>query len=167
DGTPMVLASATRLRAVFPDVLVVLRPGDGALGERLQMLDCRVVINPEAEAGLGNSLATGVRASADAAGWLVALADMPYIANASYQAVRARLLAGASLVVPVVGGQRGHPVGFSRDWQAELSRLDGDVGARHILRDHPDRLELLAVDDPGILADVDRPNDLDRNGALS
>lgn len=161
DGTPMVLASASRLRAACPDVLAVLRPDDAVLGERLQELGCRVVLNPDAEAGLGSSLAVGVRASADAAGWLVALADMPFIASASHRAVCESLLAGASLVVPTHGGQRGHPVGFSREWQGELSRLDGDVGARHILRDHPERVEVLAVDDPGILADVDRPEDLE------
>lgn len=164
DGTPMVLASAMRLQAACPDVLAVLRPDDAALSERLQELGCRVVVNAQAEAGLGSSLAAGVRASADAAGWLVALADMPFIASASHRAVHDRLLAGASLVVPAYGGQRGHPVGFSREWLAELSGLDGDVGARHILREHPDRVEVLAVDDPGILADVDRPDDLQRSG---
>ncbi|HLO63834.1 MAG TPA: nucleotidyltransferase family protein [Azonexus sp.] len=166
DGTPLVLASASRLRGACSDVLAVLRPDDAALGERLQELGCRVVVNPDAEAGLGSSLAAGVRASADAAGWLVALADMPFIASASHQAVQERLLAGASVVVPTHDGQRGHPVGFSREWLGELSRLDGDVGARHILREHADRVEVLAVDDSGILADVDRPDDLDRSGKL-
>lgn len=165
DGTPMVLASAARLRAACPDVLAVLRPDDEALGERLRDLGCRVVVNPQAEAGLGSSLAAGVRASPDAAGWLVALADMPFIASASHGAVLERLQAGASLVVPAYGGQRGHPVGFARDWYAELSRLDGDVGARHILREHADRLEVLKLDDAGILADVDRPDDLRLGGS--
>jgi molybdenum cofactor cytidylyltransferase len=167
DGTPMALTSAIRLRAACPDVLAVLRPDDEALSERLQELGCRVVVNPDAEAGLGSSLAAGVRAAADAAGWLVALADMPFIASASHRAVRDRLLAGASLVVPAYRGQRGHPVGFAREWLEDLSRLDGDVGARHILRNNPERLELLAVDDAGILADVDRPDDLKLTGSLS
>ena len=160
DGTPMALASAASLRATCDDVLAVLRPDDTVLGERLQELGCRVVVNQQAAAGLGSSLAAGVRASANAAGWLVALADMPFIASTSHQAVCESLLSGASLVVPTHGGQRGHPVGFSREWLGELSRLDGDVGARHILRDHPERVEVLAVDDPGILADVDHPEDL-------
>jgi molybdenum cofactor cytidylyltransferase len=167
DGTPMVLASAIRLRAACPDVLAVLRPDDAALSEHLLALGCRVVVNPQAGAGLGSSLAAGVGASDDAAGWLVALADMPFIASASHRAVHDRLVAGASLVVPVYRGQRGHPVGFSRDWLAELSCLEGDVGARHILREHPDRLEILELDDPGILADVDRPDDLGGDSALA
>ncbi len=166
DGTPMALASAARLRAACSDVLAVLRPDDAVLGERLQELGCRVAVNPQAAAGLGSSLAAGVQASADAAGWLVALADMPFIASASHRAVHDRLLAGAALVVPAYRGQRGHPVGFSRDWLAELSKLDGDVGARHILREHADRLEILELDDAGILADVDAPSDLERSRSL-
>jgi molybdenum cofactor cytidylyltransferase len=43
----------------------------------------------------------------------------------------------------------------------ELQALGGDQGARTLLAAHGAELELIAVDDPGVLRDVDTPADLD------
>lgn len=55
-------------------------------------------------------------------------------------------------------GRRGHPVAFGRSLWGELAALRGDVGARELLRRH--RVAAVAVDDPGVAADVDTPGDL-------
>lgn len=109
---------------------------------------------------MGNSLATGVIASPEAAGWVVALGDMPFILTSSHQSVVASLRAGARLAAPVFDGKRGHPVGFSEHWFDQLSRLTGDQGGRHILESHREALCLCSVDDAGVLRDIDRPDDL-------
>ena len=160
DGTPLVLAAARRLRAGCDEVLAVLRPGDAALAALLTAADCRVIYCAEAEQGMGHSLAAGVRASPAAAGWLIALADMPAIAPASHGAVAAALCRGASIAVPTFAGRRGHPVGFAARWRAELETLQGDQGARRLLQGAPSEIALVALDDPGILADIDTPADL-------
>ena len=49
---------------------------------------------------MGHTLAAGVAAAPDAAGWLIALADMPYIDPATYQAVIEALQTGASVAQP-------------------------------------------------------------------
>jgi len=160
DGTPLALAAARSLRAGCDEVLAVLRPGDAALAALLIAADCRVIYCAEAELGMGHSLAAGVRASPQAAGWLIALADMPAIAPASHAAVAAALRRGASIAVPTFTGRRGHPVGFSERWRDELEALQGDQGARRLLQVAPSEIELVTLDDPGILADIDTPADL-------
>jgi molybdenum cofactor cytidylyltransferase len=75
------------------------------------------------------------------------------------------LLDGASLAAPVYRGRRGHPVGFGCEWGERLAGLEGDVGARAILSRNADRLTLIECDDPGVLADVDRREDLLAMGA--
>jgi molybdenum cofactor cytidylyltransferase len=90
----------------------------------------------------------------------VALADMPFIQPASHRAVVAALRAGASLAAPQCQGRRGHPVGFDRRWRDPLSVLQGDQGGRDILSAHREQLVLCPVDDPGVLLDIDRPQDL-------
>src|SRR5690606_30831805 len=105
-------------------------------------------------------LAAGVRAAPEAAGWIVALGDMPFIETNSHQAVATHLQAGASLVATQYRGQRGHPVGFSNRWFAGLSALTGDQGARTILAQHSHHVFLCTVEDPGVLRDIDRPVDL-------
>lgn len=160
DGTPVAAAAAHRLLASVPRVVAVVRPGAEALAHVLNDAGCDVVFSTDAVRGMGASLAAGVRASGDAEGWIVALADMPWIAPSTIEAIARRLDAGASIVVPVHRGQRGHPVGFGAAHGAALAALDGDVGARSLLAS-PDVMAI-EVDDAGILADIDTHADLRR-----
>jgi molybdenum cofactor cytidylyltransferase len=83
---------------------------------------------------------------------------MPRIAVSTVEAVARTLDGGASIVVPFYQGQRGHPVGFGSEHRDALIGLDGDTGARALLSTH--QVARLDVDDPGILRDVDTPEDL-------
>ncbi|HXE38680.1 MAG TPA: nucleotidyltransferase family protein [Azonexus sp.] len=163
DGTPLAVAAARNLRPACDRVIAILRPDSDFLAGLLTAAGCETVICPEAESGMGHSLAAGVKASPQAAGWLVALADMPFIAPASHQAVASGLSAGASLVACEYQGRRGHPVGFAGHWFAQLAALSGDQGGKPILEAHRQDLILCPVDDPGVLRDIDRPADLYSN----
>lgn len=157
DGTPMALAAARRLAAACERSLVVVRPGDTALARLFTEAGLETVVCQKAEQGMGHSLAAGVAATPDAAGWLVALADMPYIQPASYRAVRQALQDGATLARPVHGGRPGHPVGFAAEHLGALLALTGDQGGRAIIDADPAALWACPVDDPGVLQDVDLP----------
>jgi molybdenum cofactor cytidylyltransferase len=159
-GTSVACAAARRLRSSVPTVLAVVRPGDETLAQALNGAGCDVVFAPDAARGMGASLATAVRASLDAQGWIVALADMPWIEPATISAIARRLDKGASIVVPCYRGMRGHPVGFGAMHGDALAALDGDAGARALIVAASDTVTTLDVDDPGILADVDTPDDL-------
>ena len=160
DGTPVARAAAHQLLRVVPHVIAVVRPGAEALAHVLNQAGCDVAFALEAERGMGASLAAGVRATCDAEGWIVALADMPWIAPSTIDAVARTLDEGASIVVPVYRGQRGHPVGFRVDHREALAALDGDVGARSLLMSQA--VTRVEVDDAGILRDVDTHEDLGR-----
>lgn len=141
-------------------VLAVVRPGNQVLVERLQAEGANVTVCSEAEQGMGISLAFGVNASPEAFAWLVALADMPWIDPSSIRKVADALCSGALIAAPVWQGQRGHPVGFSRILRSELMDLNGDTGAKSVLQSHKKQLHLIECDDPGILMDIDHPDDL-------
>lgn len=160
DGTPLGVAAARSLCAAVPEVVAVVHPADRELARQLVATGARLVECAEAEAGMGVSLAAGVNATAEADGWVIALADMPYISVDSIGALVRALADGAALVAPRYHGQRGHPVGFSSEFGPVLRALQGDRGARNLLARHADRLQCLEVDDPGILRDVDTPADL-------
>jgi len=162
DGTPVGVASASALLQAVPNAIAVVRPGDYALIEAFSAIGLPVVENPLADAGMGSSLTAGVCATSGAAGWLIALADMPWLQPATITELANRLNNGASIVAPVYKGQRGHPVGFSSRWRNELQALSSDWGARDLLANYPDELELLNTEDAGVLQDVDHPQDLDR-----
>jgi molybdenum cofactor cytidylyltransferase len=138
----------------------VVRPGDQTLIAAFSELGLKVVENSLADEGMGTSLAAGVSAASDAAGWVVALADMPWLQPATITALADRLNRGCSMVAPVYAGRRGHPVGFSSRWQQQLRGLSGDKGARDLLANYPDELDLLITEDAGVLKDIDYLKDL-------
>jgi molybdenum cofactor cytidylyltransferase len=110
-------------------------------------------------AGMGDSIAAAVRATRDAAGWLVLPGDLPLVRPASLRAV-AQALLGASLVLPFYAGTRGHPVGFAKEHGAALAGLQGTEGAAAIVRQA--KTVRLDLDDPGIVTDIDTVADLVR-----
>jgi molybdenum cofactor cytidylyltransferase len=87
EGDLVAVRACRALLAGTDAVLAVVRPGNGELAARLQAEGAEVRICAEAEQGMGASLAFGVRACPEAAGWLVALADMPWIAPATIRQV--------------------------------------------------------------------------------
>jgi molybdenum cofactor cytidylyltransferase len=157
DGTPMALASARHLAAVCSRTMVVIRPEDTVLAGFLAAEQLETVVCATAGQGMGHSLSCAIAASAHADGWLVALADMPFIQPASYRRVIEALNNGAALARPSYDGQMGHPVGFAATHAAELLALTGDRGGRSILNAYPAALVVCPVNDPGVLKDVDRP----------
>jgi molybdenum cofactor cytidylyltransferase len=159
-GEPIGVVALRHLRSAVADVIAVVRPDDHALAAELGANGARVVRCANAGDGMGASLACGVRASAHAQGWIVALADMPWIRADTIARVAAALAHGAPLAAPFHGGQRGHPVGFARDCYDALAALTGDEGAKTVVAARADDLVRIDTDDGGILRDVDAPADL-------
>ena len=164
DNTPMLLVSAQKLASVLPGSIVVISRELIPFTEQLEQLGLRVVVNEHAERGMGSSIACGVRASQDAPGWLIALADMPYLKTETIALLADKLGSGADIVAPVIENRRGHPVGFNQRYRNELLALDDDVGARHVIAKHKNELELVPTDDTGVTVDVDEMTDIVRAG---
>ena len=160
DGTPIAVAAAQRLLIACPYSISVLRPEQVELQRLLSNLGIEVRLDALAAGGMGNSLAAAVRASREAAGWLVALADMPFIKPSTLRSLVDALDNGAVLAAPVYRGRRGHPVAFGRRFLGELASLQGDTGARQILARDAGSMKVVEVDDPGIQSDIDHPDDL-------
>ena len=91
-----------------------------------------------------------------------ALGDMPWVPVEAVARVHAELLKVSTqelhAVAPYFQVNRGHPVGLTRAWAGSLIALQGDVGAKHLLRG----AKMIAIDWPSadVLQDVDVPEDL-------
>jgi len=161
-GTPIGVAAAKHLLEALPESIAVVRPRAQKLGKLLRDAGCNTVVCKNASEGMGTSLAAGVRATSDAKGWVVALADMPFIRPDTIRIVAKALQDGVAIAAPSFEGKRGHPVGFARRFYDELSSLHGDDGARQFLKQHPELTKLFEVDDPGVVRDIDKLSDLER-----
>lgn len=165
DGIPLLLHSVRRLKAALPQTFVVVDPADGRVSELLSEEGVELVLNPDAAMGMGRSLASGVGSTADAGGWVIALADMPWIQPQTIQAVAEQIDGEHAIVAPCYRGKRGHPVGFGRGYAEALMKLDNDEGARNIVAANRQHLTLLDTNDRGSVADIDCPGDVQGGGA--
>ncbi len=160
SGQSLLATTLARALDHFADVSVVLRPGDDA---QLLGIDTRahLVWAEQAERGMGASLAAGVTAllHTQAQAVAVLLADMPWVAPGTLQAL-CRQASAARIVLPLYQGQRGHPVIFGRAFWPALVQLQGDQGGRQIIQDNPQACVTVAVDDAGVVLDVDVPQAL-------
>ncbi|MDR0205589.1 MAG: NTP transferase domain-containing protein [Delftia acidovorans] len=118
--------------------------------------------------GMGDSLAAAVRATADAPGWLVLPADLPLVSPQTLLKVADALRSGAQAAQPLHEGQWGHPVGFGAACGEALMALRGEKGGAPVLKAlrEAGNVVQVAVDDAGVLTDIDTLDDLARAEAL-
>jgi molybdenum cofactor cytidylyltransferase len=159
-GVPIAVQAARHLKQEISIVFAVLRPGSDELSALLKAEGCEVVVCANADDGMGASLAYAVRAAGAADGYLVALADMPFVRPTSIAAVRDALASGARVAAPYFRTRRGHPVGISGKFRRELEALGADEGARQLLAAHEAEIVKVPVGDPGVIRDIDEPGDL-------
>lgn len=160
DGRPVLRAACEALVGVVDEIVVVCGSRCELAEAILAGLPVRLVACPDAGLGMGASLRHGVSETRPRLGWLVALGDMPFVSPGTHAAVRARLLAGAAIARPVFEGRPGHPVAFSADQRPALLAIGDESGAARLLRDRADQVETVPCEDPGCVADVDRPSDI-------
>ena len=122
----------------------------------------RITIVPVSKPALGmsQSLQAGITASEDAAGWLIGLADMPWVTPPVLIALQQAMATGAKIAAPDYQGGRGQPVGFHADYKKALTALRGDKGARQLLKAAAGQIVAIETEDDGILRDIDSPADL-------
>lgn len=161
DGTTLLNASLKPLRASFEEIWVVLRPDDASADMRL-MGDPRVVQDSATMNGMGHSIAVGMREltqHSKANSVAICLADMPHINPRTLMSL-ATHASPSRIVVPRYAKRIGHPVLFGRSFWPYLCDLNGDRGAKSVMDRFPEAVDLLDVDDPGVLLDVDTVEDL-------
>ena len=160
DGDAIAVTAARNLLGALDEVIAVVRPGDLDLKQKLSLPGVQLVENPRAEEGMSTSIEVAIQASSDADGWIIALADMPWIKSETIASLTKGLQEGASIVVPEYEGQRGNPVGFSSTWKDALCSLSGDKGARDLIMSHASEVIRISVIDDGVLRDVDVAGDV-------
>ncbi len=159
SGMTVAGSSAKNMLSVLPGTLAVISASGNSLVPLLELAGCEISICHNAQDGLASTLVHALRHAPDnCAGWVIALADMPFVKPDSIAAIVQALNDGAGIAVPTFKGARGNPVGFARQYLPQLLALTGDQGARSLLKIFP--VIEVAVNDAGILKDIDLPQDL-------
>jgi molybdenum cofactor cytidylyltransferase len=121
----------------------------------------QVIDTPDWHKGQSFSVAAGLKAlPPDMDGALFLLGDQPLVtAQTLHHLVSAFQTSDHWILAPCFNGQRGNPVLVASPLFDRLIHPAGDAGARVLFREFSHRMHCLEVDDPGVLRDVDTPED--------
>ncbi len=167
-GGPMVAAVVNALLGGgAEEVVLVASPGDEDLQGWARRAGVECVVNPDPSRGMLTSIQAGIAALGGAAELsrqgtilLVSPADLPNLqAETVVLLVRRMLESAAPLALPVYRGQRGHPLAIAPALIPEIDTLDPGVGLKQLRDRHLADLLEVAVEDAGVVQDIDTPED--------
>ncbi|MBD2841080.1 nucleotidyltransferase family protein [Erythrobacter rubeus] len=155
------LAARAIPRELFEAAWVIIGSPEHPCAEQWERTGFAAHVNPDAERGMGTSVACAARLAqaARASGLLIALSDMPLVPAEHFRALAATAEDGGSgcIAASSSGSVRMPPAIFGADHFETLSESDGDGGARTLLSSG------VAIDcPPDWLVDIDTPEDLAR-----
>lgn len=134
DEKPVLWHSANALINALPNSIAVIQPQQTARKELLKALGYSILESTRAEQGMGYAISDAIKATKFAQGWLIALADMPWVTSTLIEKIVASVDQSKSVVAPRYNQKRGQPVAFGAAWFEQLASLEGDVGARELLK---------------------------------
>ncbi len=164
-GKPMVqLVAEAACGAELEQVVVVVGADAEAVAEALRGLPVEIVFNDAWSLGLSTSMRAGISALRDRIqAVLFLLGDQVALTSELLRSlVGCYLTRRAPIVAPAFGGRRANPVLFDRSLFPELLEVEGDEGGRSVIVQHLDQMELVAVEDPYLVLDVDTRDDYER-----
>lgn len=149
--------------SVVRDIVLVVGHHAEEVTGSIDVLGIEVVFNPAYDEGMSTSIKAGLATlRPDVSGVVMVLGDQPLIRPRTIdRLVEAYGSTDCQAVAPSYEGRRGNPILLDLSLRPQIELLQGDVGCREIL-DRLDDVEVVEVDDPGILVDVDTRADLDR-----
>ncbi len=153
------------LTAGVDELIVVLGARAEEIGRALPTHPkLRSVVNTRYFQGQLSSLMVGIGAlSPESEAAVVNLVDHPLVSTETIKAVIESFRAAPlPIVIASYQGKRGHPVLFSSQVYGEILAAPLDQGAKVVVRKDPARVREIPLDDSGILADIDTPEDYKR-----
>jgi molybdenum cofactor cytidylyltransferase len=158
-GTPMVARVVDNVLASHARPVVVVTGHERErVEEALAGRPVLVAHAPDYAEGLSASLRAGLAAlPPDTEGVVICLGDMPLVAGPMID----RLIAafdpeeGRAIVMPTFRGKQGNPMLWAREFLPAMMQITGDVGARHLVGLHADRMVEVEMADDAVLRDFD------------
>jgi molybdenum cofactor cytidylyltransferase len=158
SGKTVFQQTVERIAEAFPELLVVTRPEMVTALQKLAQ-GTSILGFEHADQGMGATLAFAAQQIGDWDGCVVCLGDMPFIEASTYSLI-AELVTVDSIVTPTFDSKMGNPVAFGKNLYTDLEALTGDSGGRRLTSMYPQAVRELRVSDPGILQDIDTPEEL-------
>jgi molybdenum cofactor cytidylyltransferase len=133
----------------------------------------KMVINLHSERGMTSSIKTGVEAaSVKSHGYMICLADMVKLNSEDYTFLAEEFEKAYSrnpscILLPRFNGEKGNPVVFSSKYKSEILHHENPEGCKGIIKQHPDQIVWIDMNNDAVLVDMDTPDDYEKLSRLS
>jgi CTP:molybdopterin cytidylyltransferase MocA len=125
----------------------------------------RLLRNTAPERGQASSVRLGIEAlQSNFDVLLIALSDQPAITTAEVSQLLSAFSqrsAGTEILLPMVQGQRGNPVLFSKQALQSIVAVP-DLSCRAYMDSHPEQVQVWHTDNAAFVCDVDTPQDMQK-----
>jgi len=161
NGIPLINCALNNiLKSHVNEIIIVL----GYQKETIEKLidktsKIKFVFNSNFETGMASSIKKGIKNLSDKSeGFFISLADMPSIKSETYNHL-IKFNKNKKIIIPMFKGQKGNPVFFPSSFEEKLLAIQDDDGAKKMLEINKKEVLKLEINDPGIIKDLDVPND--------
>lgn len=149
----------TVLSSMIEKIIIVTKPDDINLFEIVEKLNMELITNPDYKQGMSTSIKKAlieVNNYKNIDAFFLILGDQPFITPQIINTLISNFTKRKKeIVVPYYHGKRGNPVLFDIEWKEELMNITGDVGGRVLIKNYPDYVKKVCINDDAILFDID------------
>ena len=160
-GIPLIKCALNNILKSHVNEIVIVLGYENETIEKLIDKTSRIkfVFNSNFETGMASSIKKGIEnLSGKTDAFFISLGDMPSINYDTYNQL-IKCNKNKKAIVPMFKGQQGNPVLFPKSFEEKLLSIQGDSGAKKILEINKKEVLYLEINDPGIIRDLDVPND--------
>jgi molybdenum cofactor cytidylyltransferase len=142
-------------------ILVVLGADREKIGDLIKKAPVKTVYNQHYKEGMLSSVRAGLTAlPSGTRAAIFALGDQPLIPPEAFDLLLDSFAASEKgIILPTFRGKRGHPLLVDMKYKDEILGLDDRIGLRGLLQAHPGEILEVPINDPGILKDIDSPDE--------
>ena len=149
------------LNSSVDETIVVVGHRAEEITEAIATKPVKIMLNHNYRQGMSTSIIAGlILVDPKSQAVILALGDQPLVESRTInQLIDAFNSHDKGIAVPTHRGKRGHPIIFDIKYKAELLEMEGDIGGREIIRQHPDDVLEVAVDSESVISDIDTKDD--------
>jgi len=165
DGITFLDSILNKLAEIHCDpIITILGTQAEMICQRTSVNDYQCFLNPHPEFGMVYSLKLAIdRLPAETEGFILTLVDHPLVKLQTYQTIIQLAMKNTDqIIIPEFDGQKGHPVYFGKKYFDFLLDAPQDEGARAIVQQFIKEVNFVKVEDEGIIADIDTPDEYAR-----
>ena len=161
QGVPLIKHSVKNILASSIDKIIIVLGYQNEIVKQLIDQDKKIkfVINKNFSNGMASSIKTGLKhLPENTEAFFICLGDMPAIDKNIFN-ILIKSKGDKEIIVPNYKSEQGNPVLFSKTMKNEIMNIEGDAGAKKIIKLNKDKILNIEVNDQGIMKNFNTPKD--------